>query len=124
MEHPKLLSIVLPNNKQMPFSGEKSEKIVNLVQEANFKGTVKNNELSSLENPLWKLEKDKAGHYKITHMLGYHDTSLSISLLTQPGSFNIIEHGPICFQIETVLDGESKDLDFIFTITRAISPQA
>ena len=124
IDHPKVISIALPDHKQIPFAGKSSVKIINKILSENFKGTVKDNQLVDIVHPLWVLQKLGEGHYKIIHNLGLTNISLSISLLEQPGSFELKEHSPTCFQVVTMLDKTSKDLDFMFSITRVISPQA
>ena len=120
--HPKLLAIVLPDNKRVPFSGAASKAIVSKIVANNFMGTVENNSLTLAPNPGFTLEHKGEGLYKVTHNIGWEDTCLSISLLVQPGSFEIKEHGPVSFTIQTMLDRKPKDMGFMFAITRVISP--
>ena len=122
MDHPKILSTTLPNNKVTPFGGKKSSEVINKILNQNFKGTVKNNSLIESTSPLFVIEKLNIGLYKIIHNIGYENLTLSIALLAQPGSFEIKEHSPVSFTIQTVLDKVNKDLDFMFSITRVISP--
>lgn len=120
MEHPKVISTELPDNKVTPFAGKKSVQIINKILDENFKGTVRDNTLIESTSPLWKLEKLGDGLYKVIHNIGYASLTLSVTLLEQPGSFEIKEHSPVSFTLQTVLDGVPTDLDFMFSITRVI----
>jgi hypothetical protein len=121
MEHPLLIVTEFPDNKKTAFAGKKSPEIIAQVLESNFKGTVIDNNLIESTSPIYKLEKSNIGLYKVIHNIGYTNTSLSVSLLVQPGSFEIKEHSPVSFTLQTTLDGKPKDLDFMFTISRVIS---
>lgn len=60
--------------------------------------------------------KEGIGNYVVVHNLNRLDYSLSVSLLSQPGSFKVSEQGAVSFRLETFLDKEPTDFDFRFAM--------
>lgn len=62
------------------------------------------------------VRKEGVGNYVVVHNLNREDYSLSVGLLSQPGSFEIAEQGPVSFRLKTSLNKEPTDFDFRFAI--------
>ena len=125
MSFPSVITVELPENKKVsPFAGPLPPTLVKKVVELAYRG-VTHRDGSWRVNPAeWKIHKIEVGNYKIIHNLGYDNTSLSVSLLVQPGSFRVLEHTPTYFTVETTLDRVPTDLDFSFSLTKVISQPA
>lgn len=63
------------------------------------------------------VRKEGMGDYVIVHNLNRLDYSLSVSLLTQPGSFEISEQREVSFRLKTTLNKEPFDSAFRFAIS-------
>lgn len=122
MDHPKVISMNVSDKSILLTDKSKSSvKIINKLLNENFKGTVIDNVFVLKPSEHWILEKLSTGVYKITHNIGYLNTSLSVSLLFSPGSFEIKEHSPVYFIIQTTLNQKPKDFDFMFTLSRVVA---
>lgn len=122
MSFPHVITVELPKDKKVaPFAGLIPQKVVQGAIELNYKGVTHRDGSWRIDPGGWKIEKLNIGEYKITHSLGYDNTSLSVSLLVQPGSFTVKEHTPMYFVVETTLDQKPTDLDFSFTLSKVIS---
>lgn len=125
MNFPDVITVELPKDKLVaPFAGLIDQKIIKEVLSLTYRGVTHRDGSWRINPGEWKVEKLGIGKYKVTHNLGYTNTSLGISLLVQPGTFKVIEHGLISFTIETLLDRVPTDLDFSFTLTRVIAQSA
>ena len=62
------------------------------------------------------VRKEGVGNYVVVHNLNKLDYALSVSLLSQPGSFKISEQSDVSFRLETFLDKEPTDFEFRFNI--------
>lgn len=128
-EYPHVISVEALTNKGA-INLKLQQELTNQILREAYKGVVTkegqwardkfNNILSP--GPDWKIEKQDIGKYKISHSIGYKNTSLSVSLLQSPGSFNILEHHPEYFVIESTLDKIPTDMPFAFSLIKVISP--
>ena len=122
MSFPNLITVELPKDRLVtPFAGLIPQQIVKEVLDLTYRGVTHRDGSWRINPAEWKINKLGVGEYQIIHMLGYDNTSLSVSLLVQPGSFRIVEHGLLSFTVETLLDKVPTDLDFSFTLARVIS---
>lgn len=62
------------------------------------------------------VRKEGVGDYVVVHNLNKLNYSLSVSLLSQPGSFSVSEQGPVSFRLKTFLNKEPTDFDFRFAM--------
>lgn len=62
------------------------------------------------------VRKEGVGNYVVVHNLKRLDYSISVSLLSQPGSFKLSEQSDVSFRLEAFLDKEPTDFDFRFNI--------
>lgn len=115
LNFPKVITVELEDNSlNSPIiSAPIALKILN----ETFKGVVsKDAKWLVPNNYSWMLEKLEDNLIKVTHNLGYANTSLSVSILTSPGSFSIKEHTPSYFVINT-------NVDFAFSLVKVVSPE-
>jgi len=70
----------------------------------------------------WAISKLGIGVYKVTHVQGYYNISLSVSILQSPGTVEVLENHPDYFTVKTSIEGTPYDMPFAFTLIRVISP--
>lgn len=123
-DFPKIILVELPKDKLVtPFGKKITPKTLQTILDNTMRGIVnKDGTWRQKPDETWKISREGEGLYMVVHTLGYKNTSLSISLLEQPGSFKVIEHSPTLFVVETTLNQKRKDFDFSFSLIRAIEP--
>lgn len=70
----------------------------------------------------WNITKLDIGKYKVTHVQGYQNISLSVTPLQSPCTLEVIENHPSYFVVHTSIEGIPYDMPFAFTLIRVISP--
>jgi hypothetical protein len=104
----------------------KKEVSVSVPQVAEFvhsialKGVISKEGKFLLDPGGMVIEHHSEGVYKITHNLGYANTSLSVSILEPPGGVVVKSHHPMYFEVEVQEDAKPKDKDWCFTLMRTI----
>lgn len=123
LQFPDVISVEEPKNKlSLPFAAPLSiPSLENFIDKA-YKGVVGHDGKWKIKpDESWEINRKDKGWYTITHNLNNHKYSLSISLLTQPGTFKILEAGLNSFTIETFIAKEFVDLDFSFSLNFIVS---
>jgi len=72
----------------------------------------------------WDIVKLGVGQYKVVHMQGYMNISLSLSPLQSPCTLQAKENHPNYFVVYTSVNGIPYDMPFAFTLVKVISPSA
>lgn len=123
LEYPKVISMEYSESDlHPPFARSISPQQTQELLNSSHRGvTHRDGKWRIQPSPDWKIEKQAVGLYRIDHDLEEPNTSLSVSLLVQPGSFEIKVHSPYYFVVQTTLDGQPKDLDFSFSLFKVIS---
>jgi hypothetical protein len=70
----------------------------------------------------WDIVKLGVGQYKVVHMQGYMNISLSVTPLQSPCTIEIKENHPSYFVVHTSVNGIPYDMPFAFTLVKVISP--
>lgn len=107
----------------------KRNELVKKITSENFKGVVDKDGKwgATLQGQIlspgggWDITKSVDGRYKVTHMQGYYNISLSVSALQSPGTIQVIENHPTYFIVQTSINGKPYDMPFAFTLTRVVS---
>lgn len=87
----------------------------NLEGACNADGTFKRGWEPTVQS---SVRKEGVGNYVIIHNLNDVQYSLSVSLLSQPGTFEVSEQSDVSFRLKTYLDKEPTDFNFRFSICR------
>lgn len=95
-------------------------QVVSAVYDIAFKGLVSKEGKLLIDPGGMVIEHPSVGVYKITHNLGYTNTSINISIMEPPGSLLLKEHHPNYFAVEAYLDGVLTDMAWCFTLMRTI----
>lgn len=124
MRYPEIVASHLPKDKKVEPFGKITKEKTKTILSQNYRGvTHKDGGFRVNPGGLFKNEKLSTGVYKVLHQIGYLNISLSVSLLVQPGSFQIKENSPDYFVVETYQDGKLEDLDFTFTLAKILDSQ-
>lgn len=116
VEFPHIISAELPKGKKLSVLPEVAKKL----HQISMKGHVSADGKWVTDPGGFFIVKEKIGVYKIIHNLGYANTSLSVSLVTPPGTLVVKEHSPTQFVVECSLDKKSTDMEWVFTLLRVI----
>lgn len=119
---PRTVSVELPKDKlTSPFAANIPVQILNSVLNMALKGAVNKDGVWTIKPaPGWLVEKLSLGVYKVHHNIGHASTTLSITLDTSPGSFEVLEHHKDYFIIAVKVDREPTDVGFIFSLSPVI----
>lgn len=90
------------------------------IHEISLKGVVSKDGKFLFDPGGMNIEHSSIGVYKITHNLGYTNTSISVSIMEPPGSLLLKEHHPNYFIVEAYLDAQLTDMDWCFTLMRTL----
>lgn len=129
LEFPTIIAQEIPDvSQQGPFNplAPKGVPVAkNMIADGvMFRGVVNKDGTWLVDPGGWTISKVSMGLFKVQHLLGWTNTSLSVSLLTQPGSAQIIEHNPVAFTVQCIVDGQPADLGFTFVLSRVLSLSA
>jgi hypothetical protein len=122
LTYPVVISHELPIEMTHPMAPKTALKLDDSGQ-TSFKGVAGKSGTWLVEPAAgWTIERLDVGLYKVGHTLGWTNTSVSVSLLVQPGSIQIIEHHPLYLVVQCSVEHMSVDLDFALVISRVLSP--
>lgn len=123
IDFPKSISVNLPVDKMVtPFAAKIPENTLNGILNLSFKGLVNADGTFNQKPGIgWVSQKTGTGTYKIIHNVGKLNTTLSVFLLAQPGSFQVQEHHKDYFVVATLLDKQATDLPVGFVLSPVIS---